>query len=113
MATGRVWFKVPAAIKFNLTGRLSKYVTGKDVILHILGRIGVDGALYKSMEFSGDGVKNLSMCDRLCIANMAIEGGAKNGIFPVDDVTLEYLRDARTGSPLYTKPTPTRSMSRL
>ncbi|NMA25242.1 MAG: 3-isopropylmalate dehydratase large subunit [Clostridiales bacterium] len=100
MATGKVWFKVPAAIKFNLTGRLSKYVTGKDVILHILGRIGVDGALYKSMEFSGDGVKNLSMCDRLCIANMAIEGGAKNGIFPVDDVTLEYLKGRTDRKPV-------------
>ncbi len=95
MATGKVWLKVPSAIKFNLTGKLQKNVWGKDVILHILGLIGVDGALYKSMEFSGDGVATLSMSDRLCIANMAIEGGAKNGIFPVDDKTLEYVT-ART-----------------
>jgi len=96
MATGKVWLKVPPAIKFNLTGKLSKHVYGKDVILHILGRIGVDGALYKSMEFAGEGVKELSVSDRLCIANMAIECGAKNGIFPVDEQTLEYVR-ARSG----------------
>ncbi len=95
MATGKAWLKVPSAIKFNLTGKLSKNVWGKDVILHILGLIGVDGALYKSMEFSGDGVKNLTMSDRLCICNMAIEGGAKNGIFPVDEQTLEFV-SART-----------------
>ena len=91
MATGKVWLKVPSAIKFNLTGKLKKWVSGKDVILHIIGMIGVDGALYKSMEFTGDGVKNLSMSDRLCIANMAIEAGAKNGIFPVDGITMQYV----------------------
>lgn len=99
MATGKVWLKVPSAIKFNLTGKLRKNVWGKDVILHILGRIGVDGALYKSMEFSGDGVKNLSMSDRLCIANMAIECGAKNGIFPVDDFTLKYVAERTSRKP--------------
>ena len=78
MAVGKAWFKVPSAIKFNLTGSLGKYVTGKDVILHIIGKIGVDGALYRSMEFSGEGLSSLSMSDRLCIANMAIEAGAKN-----------------------------------
>lgn len=92
MATGEAWFKVPSAIKFNLTGKLGKWVSGKDVILHIIGMIGVDGALYQSMEFTGDGLKNLSMDDRLCMANMAIEAGAKNGIFEVDDVTLEYMK---------------------
>ena len=92
MATGQAWFKVPSAIKFNLTGKLSKCVSGKDVILHIIGMIGVDGALYKSMEFTGPGVASLSMDDRLCIANMAIEAGGKNGIFPVDDVTKEYVK---------------------
>lgn len=91
MATGEAWFKVPSAIKFNLTGSLQKWVSGKDVILHIIGMIGVDGALYKSMEFVGEGVKTLSMDDRLCICNMAIEAGAKNGIFPVDEVTMEYV----------------------
>ena len=91
MATGTAWFKVPSAIKVELTGKLSKYVTGKDVVLHLIGMIGVDGALYKSLEFTGDGVAALSMDDRLCIANMAIEAGAKNGIFPVDDVTLAYV----------------------
>lgn len=92
MAVGKAWFKVPSAIKFNLTGKLGKYVSGKDVILHIIGKIGVDGALYRSMEFSGEGVSELSMSDRLCISNMAIEAGAKNGIFPVDDITVEYLK---------------------
>ena len=92
MATGQAWFKVPSAIKFNLTGKLGKCVSGKDVILHIIGMIGVDGALYKSMEFTGPGVASLSMDDRLCIANMAIEAGGKNGIFPVDDVTREYVK---------------------
>ncbi len=92
MATGEAWFKVPAAIKFNLTGSLSENVSGKDVILHIIGKIGVDGALYKSMEFTGEGVKSLSVDDRLCIANMAIEAGGKNGIFEVDELTLEYLK---------------------
>lgn len=92
MATGEAWFKVPGAIKFNLTGKLGKWVSGKDVILHIIGMIGVDGALYQSMEFTGEGLHNLSMDDRLCMANMAIEAGAKNGIFEVDDVTLEYVK---------------------
>ena len=93
MATGQLWFKVPSAIKFNLHGKLPKYVSGKDVILHIIGRIGVDGALYKSMEFTGEGVKELSMADRFTICNMAIEAGAKNGIFPVDEQTTEYMKD--------------------
>ena len=91
MATGMAWFKVPAAIRFDLTGKLGPRVSGKDVILHIIGQIGVDGALYKSMEFTGPGVATLSMDDRLCICNMAIEAGAKNGIFPVDEVTVAYL----------------------
>ena len=91
MATGQLWFKVPSAIKFNLHGKLPKYVSGKDVILHIIGRIDVDGALYKSMEFTGEGVKELSMADRFTICNMAIEAGAKNGIFPVDEAAIEYL----------------------
>ena len=92
MATGKAWFKVPSAIRFRLTGSLRPNVSGKDVILTIIGRIGVDGALYKSMEFTGPGVASLSMDDRLCICNMAIEAGAKNGIFPVDQVTLAYLK---------------------
>ena len=91
MATGMAWFKVPSAIKFNLTGSLPENCSGKDVILTIIGLIGVDGALYKSMEFAGEGAHGLSMDDRLCICNMAIEAGAKNGIFPVDDVTMKYL----------------------
>lgn len=91
MITGKAWFKVPSAIKVVITGSKPKYISGKDVILDIIGRIGVDGALYKSLEFTGDGIKNLSMDDRLTIANMAIECGAKNGIFPVDDVTLAYV----------------------
>ena len=90
MATGEAWFKVPSAIKFNITGELGKYVMGKDVILHIIGKIGVDGALYRSMEFSGSGLKNLSMDARLSMANMAIEAGAKNGIFAVDEITESY-----------------------
>lgn len=93
MATGKAWFKVPSAIRFNLTGKPSKWVSGKDVILHIIGMIGVDGALYKSMEFVGDGVANLSMDDRFTIANMAIEAGGKNGIFPVDDKTVAYMKE--------------------
>ena len=93
MATGKAWFKVPSAIKFNLTGKLNKYVSGKDVILHIIGKIGVDGALYKSMEFVGEGVKELTVFDRLTIANMAIEAGAKNGIFPVDEQTVAYVKE--------------------
>lgn len=93
MATGKAWFKVPSAIKFVLTGKPAEYVTGKDVILHIIGMIGVDGALYQSMEFTGDGISYLSMDDRLCIANMAIEAGGKNGIFPVDDLTRAYMKE--------------------
>ena len=93
MATGEAWFKVPAAIRFNLHGKLKKYVTGKDVILHIIGMIGVDGALYKSMEFGGDGLSSLTVDDRLCMANMAIEAGAKNGIFEVDEQTLAYVKE--------------------
>ncbi len=92
MATGEAWFKVPSAIKFNLKGALTGHASGKDVILHIIGKIGVDGALYKSMEFSGEGLESLSIDDRLCIANMAIEAGGKNGIFEVDEITLEYLK---------------------
>ncbi len=93
MATGTAWFKVPSAIKVILTGQPRGWVTGKDIILHVIGKIGVDGARYKSMEFMGDGVKYLSMDSRLCIANMAIEAGAKNGIFPVDKVTLDYCKN--------------------
>ena len=93
MATGECWFKVPSAIKFHLVGKPSKYVSGKDVILHIIGLIGVDGALYQSMEFTGEGVKELSMDDRFTIANMAIEAGANNDIFPVDDLTIAYTKE--------------------
>ena len=93
MATGKAWFKVPSAIKFNIVGKPSKWVSGKDVILHIIGMIGVDGALYKSMEFVGEGIKNLSMDDRFTIANMAIEAGGKNGIFPVDDLAIAYMKE--------------------
>ena len=96
MVTGKAWFKVPSAIKFVLTGKMKKWVSGKDVILHIIGKIGVDGALYKSMEFTGDGIKNLTMDDRFTIANMAIEAGAKNGIFPVDELTLNYIKEHST-----------------
>ena len=98
MATGKAWFKVPSAIKFVLKGKLNKYVSGKDVILHIIGKIGVDGALYKSMEFVGEGVSALTVYDRLTISNMAIEAGAKNGIFEVDEQTVEYVkgRSSRT-----------------
>ena len=98
MATGKAWFKVPSAIKFTLTGKPSKWVSGKDIILHIIGMIGVDGALYKSMEFVGDGIAHLSMDDRLTIANMAIEAGGKNGIFPVDDVARAYMKEHSTRS---------------
>ncbi len=101
MATGKAWFKVPAAIKFNLTGKLPSNVSGKDLILTIIGMIGVDGALYKSMEFTGEGCKNLSMDDRLCICNMAIEAGGKNGIFAADDITKEYLYDRSERKPKY------------
>ena len=93
MATGKAWFKVPSAIKFVLKGKLNKYVSGKDVILHIIGMIGVDGALYKSMEFVGEGVASLTVFDRLTIANMAIEAGAKNGIFEVDEQTVAYVKE--------------------
>ena len=100
MATGEAWFKVPAALKFNLTGKLQKNVSGKDVILHIIGMIGVDGALYKSMEFSGDGLKYLSMDSRFSMANMAIEAGAKNGIFAVDEQTLAYCKEHSKKAPV-------------
>ena len=93
MVTGKAWFKVPSALRFELVGAPSKWVSGKDVILHIIGMIGVDGALYKSMEFTGEGVKNLSMDDRFTICNMAIEAGGKNGIFPVDEKTIAYMKD--------------------
>ena len=93
MATGKAWFKVPGAIRFRLTGCPQKWVSGKDIILHIIGRIGVDGALYQSMEFTGDGIRHLSMDDRFTIANMAIEAGGKNGIFPVDDITIAYMKE--------------------
>lgn len=93
MATGELWFKVPSAIKFVLSGKPGPYVSGKDIIIHIIGRIGVDGALYKSMEFTGEGIGELSMDDRFTMANMAIEAGAKNGIFPVDEKAEEYLRE--------------------
>ncbi|MBQ8658406.1 MAG: 3-isopropylmalate dehydratase large subunit [Clostridia bacterium] len=99
MATGKAWFKVPSAIKFVLKGKLSKYVSGKDVILHIIGKIGVDGALYKSMEFTGEGVSSLTVYDRLTIANMAIEAGAKNGIFEVDEQTLAYVKERSAREP--------------
>ena len=100
MATGMAWFKVPSAIKFNLSGKLKSNCSGKDVILYIIGKIGVDGALYKSMEFVGEGVAALSMDDRLCICNMAIEAGAKNGIFPVDDITKEYMKNRTEREPV-------------
>ena len=93
MVTGKAWFKVPSAIKFELSGKPSEWVSGKDIILHIIGMIGVDGALYKSMEFAGDGIKYLSMDDRFTICNMAIEAGGKNGIFPVDDAAKEYMKE--------------------
>lgn len=93
MITGKAWFKVPSAIKVELKGKLNKWVSGKDVILHLIGTIGVDGALYKSLEFVGEGVGSLSMDDRFTIANMAIEAGAKNGIFPVDEKTIEYMKE--------------------
>lgn len=96
MATGKAWFKVPGAIKFELSGSLPEWVSGKDLILHIIGMIGVDGALYKSMEFTGEGVKSLSMDDRFTIANMAIEAGAKNGIFPVDELAVAYMNEHST-----------------
>ena len=100
MATGKAWFKVPSAIRFNLFGKLPSNCSGKDVILTIIGMIGVDGALYKSMEFTGSGVSELSMDDRFCICNMAIEAGAKNGIFPVDEKTLEYMKGRTEREPV-------------
>ena len=96
MATGESWFKVPSAIQFNLIGKPTKWVSGKDIILHIIGKIGVDGARYKSMEFVGEGIKNLTMDDRFTISNMAIEAGAKNGIFPVDETTIDYMKSHST-----------------
>ncbi len=106
MAIGKAWFKVPSAIKFELKGSLRKYVSGKDVILHIIGMIGVDGALYKSMEFTGEGLASLSMADRLCISNMAIEAGDKNGIFEVDSITLDYIREHGGKEPVIYKADP-------
>ena len=96
LATGEAWFKVPETIKVNITGKKPKYICGKDVMLTLIGMIGVDGALYKALEFAGEGVKELNMTDRLTIANMAIEAGAKNGIFPIDDETLNYIKDRVT-----------------
>ncbi|NLJ95671.1 MAG: 3-isopropylmalate dehydratase large subunit [Clostridiales bacterium] len=96
MATGQAWFRVPSALRFILTGKPSKWVSGKDIILHIIGMIGVDGARYQSMEFVGDGIANLTMDDRFTIANMAIEAGAKNGIFPVDEITINYMKEHST-----------------
>jgi 3-isopropylmalate dehydratase, large subunit len=96
MAAGTAWFKVPSAIKFVLKNKPAKWIGGKDIILHIIGMIGVDGALYKSMEFAGDGIQHLTIDDRFTIANMVIEAGAKNGIFPVDGITLEYIKEHST-----------------
>ena len=93
MVTGKAWFKVPSAIKFELVGKPNKWVSGKDVILHIIGMIGVDGALYKSMEFTGEGIQHLTMDDRFTICNMAIEAGGKNGIFPVDGAAIQYMKE--------------------
>lgn len=109
MATGLLWFKVPSAIKVTLKGKLQPCVSGKDVILHLIGEIGVDGALYQSLEFAGEGVSSLSMDDRFTISNMAIEAGGKNGIFPVDEKTMEYIngRWAAPARPL--RPIPMRS----
>ncbi len=103
MAIGKAWFKVPSAIKFVLKGKLNKHITGKDVILHIIGMIGVDGALYRSMEFTGEGVASLSVTDRLTICNMAIEAGAKNGIFEVDEQTLAYIAEHSDREPVVYK----------
>ena len=100
MATGKAWFKVPSAIKFILTGKPAPFISGKDIILHIIGMIGVDGALYQSMEFVGDGLQYLTMDDRFTIANMAIEAGGKNGIFPVDEKTLEYISEHSDRKPV-------------
>jgi len=103
MASGKCWFKIPEAIKFVITGKMQKWVCGKDVILHIIGMIGVDGALYQSMEYTGPGLQNLSIDDRFTISNMAIEAGAKNGIFEVDDKTLEYVKEHSTKTPVVFK----------
>jgi len=103
MASGKCWFKIPEAIKFVITGKMQKWVCGKDVILHIIGMIGVDGALYQSMEYTGPGLQNLSIDDRFTISNMAIEAGAKNGIFEVDDKTLEYVKEHSTKTPMIFK----------
>ena len=100
MATGLNWFKVPSAIRVNIHGKFKPFVSGKDVILHLIGKIGVDGALYKSLEFTGEGIRELTMDDRFTIANMAIEAGAKNGIFPVDDRTLEYIKGRTDRQPV-------------
>ena len=100
MISGMAWFKVHSAIKVVVTGKMGKYVSGKDLILHLIGMIGVDGALYRSLEFTGDGIANLSMDDRFCIANMAIECGAKNGIFPVDEKTLQYMKGRTDREPV-------------
>ena len=100
MATGKAWFKVPAAVKFVITGKKPEYISGKDVIIHIIGMIGVDGALYKSMEFTGDGIAELTMDDRFTIANMAIEAGGKNGIFPVDDIAMAYMKEHSKKTPV-------------
>lgn len=100
MISGKAWFKVPSAIQVVVTGNFQKYVSGKDVILHLIGKIGVDGARYRSLEFTGDGIQNLSMDDRFCIANMAIECGAKNGIFPVDEKTLAYMAGRTDRTPV-------------
>ncbi|MCQ2490620.1 MAG: 3-isopropylmalate dehydratase large subunit [Ruminococcus sp.] len=99
MATGKAWFKVPSAMRIELSGSLRRYVSGKDVILHIIGKTGVDGALYRSMEFGGEGLASLTMADRFCMANMTIEAGAKNGIFEVDDLTLDYIRSHGAAEP--------------
>lgn len=112
MATGRAWFRVPEAIRFELTGRMGPWVSGKDVILHIIGQIGVDGALYQSMEFTGEGVANLTMDDRFTIANMAIEAGAKNGIFEVDDRTLAYVEEHSRKKPILYKADPDATYTR-
>ena len=113
MATGKAWFKVPSAIRFNLTGSLRPYVSGKDLILHIIGMIGVDGALYRTMEFSGPGVASLSMDDRFTICNMAIEAGGKNGIFPVDEQTLAYLKASGAKEPRIYESDPDASYERV
>ena len=113
MASGQNWFKVPSAIKVELTGKPGPCISGKDVILHLIGEIGVDGALYQSLEFTGDGVASLSMDDRFTIANMAIEAGGKNGIFPVDDITREYIRDRFQREPVVYEADPDAEYTRV